>query len=103
MSFLCEWLFGLSSGQVTNCGLVRINHTGQNKSVRLWNALLVCWLFKKGENTHLWKCLCQLWGFSILSDREYLRGSRELESYAPGILFYVEIKPATSKYRKIRL
>lgn len=35
--------------------------------------------------------------------REYLRGSRELEMYPPGILCYVEIKPATSKYSKIRL
>lgn len=45
--------------------------------------------------------LCQPWDFPVLPDREYLKGSRELESYVPGILFYVEIKPATSKHSKI--
>lgn len=28
---------------------------GQKKSVGLWNASLVCQLFKKGENVHVWK------------------------------------------------
>lgn len=47
--------------------------------------------------------LCQPWDFPVLPDREYLRGSRELTSYAPGILFHVEIKPATIKHSKIIL
>lgn len=44
--------------------------------------------------------LWQPWDFPALPDREYLRGSRELTSYAPGILFYL---PATSKHSKIIL
>jgi len=46
---------------------------------------------------------CQPWDFPVLPDREYLRGRRELESCAPGILFYAKIKPATSKHSKIIL
>lgn len=47
--------------------------------------------------------LCQPWDFPVLPDRECLRGSRELESCVPGTLFYVEIRPATSKHTKIIL
>lgn len=56
MPLLYEGLFELSSGQATSSvGYSEFIHMGEMKCFRLWNALLVCWLFKKGENVHLGK------------------------------------------------
>lgn len=56
MPFLYEWLVELSSRQATSSvGHSEFSHAGEMKCGRLYNTLLVCWLFKKGENVHLGK------------------------------------------------
>lgn len=111
MPFLHEQLFELGGGQATSpVGYEGFGHVGEIKCSRLWDVLLVCWLFEKGRMCILGKLrlgrismeclLCQPWDFLVLPDRQYLRGSGEQESYSPGILFYVGIKPEASKHSK---
>lgn len=80
MPFLHEQLFELGGGQATSpVGYEGFGHVGEIKCSRLWDVLLVCWLFEKGRMCILGKLrlgrismeclLCQPWDFLVLPDR----------------------------------